>query len=150
MLKIFDRPSKVTVHQRIHTGEKPFHCNICGRKFTTKGNMKLHQLTHQRKFWRFLIGPLNLPSMREYILERNLIIAIFVTESLLRKEIWTYTSQFINENSIMLKIFDRPSSYLAWENTYWREAISLQYLWPKVCYERKYEVTPANSSTKIL
>ena len=49
--KIFDRPSRITVHERIHTGEKPFHCNICDRKFAMKGNMKSHQLTHQRKFY---------------------------------------------------------------------------------------------------
>ena len=42
----FDRPSKLTVHYRIHTGYQPFECDICHKKFNQKNNFKRHVLTH--------------------------------------------------------------------------------------------------------
>lgn len=32
--------------QRIHTGDKPFKCEICGRAFRQPGNLTRHRLTH--------------------------------------------------------------------------------------------------------
>ena len=48
-LQTFAAPSLLVRHERKHTGEKPFVCEICSRGFARKDNLKSHQLVHFSK-----------------------------------------------------------------------------------------------------
>ncbi|XP_026527516.1 zinc finger and BTB domain-containing protein 41 [Notechis scutatus] len=44
--KTFDRPGKFESHARVHTGEKPFECDICQQRYSTKSNLTVHRKKH--------------------------------------------------------------------------------------------------------
>ena len=41
------RKSELVRHSRTHSKEKPFHCELCDQKFSQKGNLKVHVMSHK-------------------------------------------------------------------------------------------------------
>lgn len=46
--KRFTRNEELTRHKKIHSGDKPFPCEVCGKRFGRKDHLKKHIRTHER------------------------------------------------------------------------------------------------------
>ncbi|KAM6909686.1 uncharacterized protein FYW49_011702 [Xenentodon cancila] len=46
--RLFKFLSQFVIHQRIHTGERPFKCPECGKGFSKNSNLNLHLKTHKK------------------------------------------------------------------------------------------------------
>ena len=44
--KMFDRPSKLAIHIRTHTKEKPYECDVCEKRFRQSCHLQVHMRIH--------------------------------------------------------------------------------------------------------
>ena len=47
--KVFQYPSKLARHVRIHTNEMPYECDVCEKRFRQSGDLKKHKRTHTKE-----------------------------------------------------------------------------------------------------
>ncbi|XP_068436781.1 zinc finger protein 770-like [Clinocottus analis] len=128
-LKCFPSVSKLQRHVMTHTGQRPFGCEICGKRFRQKTHLRVHCRTHlwsryhkQRSLY------INRPPSCSGGFNRRTAADVPVQETVLHKEFETHTGSDV----VSLKHLDQTPSVVIIPNHNWESDKLLPHISKKM------------------